>query len=185
VTLQELVDKSVLQAKTGLDPQSVPTRFELVANSLLGQVFHDAAERLAGEGKTLPRLTKTLTFTDGAATLSSDVLTGFMSDAVLYDPADPEEWYTFVPTWDDFVRVYDTRLGYFTIRGGTSVYVIEPGESYEDAEGLTGTLKLVVSGVPAVPTTAGATIDAPAEFTLAAIDLMAERLRGFVREAAA
>jgi hypothetical protein len=60
--------------------------------------------------------------------------------------------------------------------------VIEPGESYEDAEGLTGTLKLVVSGVPAVPTTAGATIDAPAEFTLAAVDLMAERLRGFVRE---
>jgi hypothetical protein len=180
-----LIDKSVLQAKTGLDPQSVPTRFELVANSLLGQVFHDVADRLANESKTLPRLTKTLSFTDGVATLSSDVLTAFTSDAVLYNPSDPSEVYTFVPAWEDFVRVYDTRIGYFTLRGGTSIYVIEPDSEYEDGEGLTGTLKLVISGVPAVPTTAAATIDAPAEFTLAAVDMLAERLKGVVMEKAA
>lgn len=182
MTLGELIDKAVIQAKIGLDPQSVSTRNELAANSLLPQVFHDAAANFSNSGRSLPRLTKTLTFTNGAATLSSDVLTGSFDAADLYDPSNPSKIYSFVPAWEDFIRVYDTRVGYFTIRGGTSVYVIEPGSRYSDGAGITGTRTLVVAGVPAVPTSASSTIDAPAEFTLAALDLLVERLRGATPE---
>lgn len=73
-------------------------------------------------------------------------------------------------------------MGYFTIRGGTDIYVIEPGDSYVDSSGLSGSLKLVVSGVPAIPTSASATIVAPAEFVTSALDLLVERLRGQVAE---
>lgn len=178
MTYQEIIDKAVLQSRIGLDPQAVSTRNELVANSLLSQVFQDVALGYAGNIRSLPRLTKTLTFTNGVATLSSDVLTGSMADAALYDPDDPTKEYAFIPEWDDFIRVYDDRIGYFTIKGGSSIVVIEPGSLYEDGDGLDGDLVLVVSGVPAVPTSASATIDASAEFVNAALNLLVERLRG-------
>jgi len=178
MTYQELIDKAVLQARIGVEPQLFSSRHEVVANSLLAQVFQDVALGYAGNIRSLPRLTKTLTFTNGTATLSSDVLTGTFSDADLYDPDDPTKIYSFISDWDDFIRVYDDRIGYFTIKGGTSVYVIEPGESYEDGDGIDDTRFLVVSGVPAIPTSASATIDAPAEFVNAALSLLVERLRG-------
>lgn len=174
MTYQELIDRSTVQA--GL--QGPSPHLELMANSLLGQVFQDAAKRLTGTA--LPKLTKTVTFTNGAATITDDVLIGSLTDSVLYDPADPTKIYAFVPEWDDFIRVYDTRIGHFTDRGGTNIYVIEPGDDYDDGVGLTGDLKLVVAGVPAVPATAAATIVAPQEFVNLALDLLAERLKGAV-----
>lgn len=180
MTYQEMIDKAVLQSRIGLDPQSYSTRNELVANSLLSQVFQDVTLGYAGNIRSLPRLTKTLTFTNGAATLTGDVLTGSLMDSVLYDPNDPTKEYSFIPEWDDFIRVYDDRVGYFTVRGDTNIYVIEPGDQYEEADGLDGDLKLVVSGIPAIPTTASATIVAPAEFVNKALDLLVARLKGAV-----
>lgn len=177
-TLQEFIDKAVVQAKIGADAQSVVTRNELAALSMLSQVFQDVTLGYAGDIRSLPRLAKTLTFTNGVAALSSDVLTGSMADATLYDPDDPTKEYAFVPEWDDFIRVYDTRIGHFTVRNNTSVYVIEPGATYDDGDGLDDTLTLVVSGVPAIPATASTAIDAPAEFLNAALNLLVERLRG-------
>lgn len=104
-----------------------------------------------------------------------------MSDAVLYDTADPTKFYSFIPEWDDFIRIYDTRMGYFTIRGGAAIYVIEPGDAYVDGTGLTGSLNFVISGIPAIPATASAAIVAPAEFTTIALDMLVERLRGTVK----
>lgn len=180
VTLQEFIDKAVEQAALGVDSQTID--LEGVAESLLPQVFEEVTRRFSDAGKTLPRLTKTLSFTNGLATLSSDVLTSVMSNAVLYDPSDSTSIYSLVPYWDDFIQVYDTRLGYFTIRGGASIYVIQPGDEYEDGAGLTGDLKLVVPGVPALPSAASTTIDASTEFTNAALDLLVERLRGGMPE---
>jgi hypothetical protein len=173
--LQEFIDRAVVQAKIGLDPLTQPTRVEMAANSLLPQVFRDAARDLGSH--TLSKVTKALAFEDGQATLTDDVLTGLTWDATLYDPADPTKLYAYTPAWDDFVNAYDTRLGYFTV-DGTTIYVIEPGEVYEDGAGLTETLKLVVATVPAVPTGADTAISASGEFIAAALDLMVERLRG-------
>lgn len=178
MTLQEFIDKAVLQAKIGLDPQAVVTRNELAAMAMLPQVFQDVTLGYAGNIRSLPRLAKTLTFTNGVAALTNDVLTGSMADATLYDPTDPTEEYAFVPEWDDFIRVYDARIGHFTVRNNTAIYVIEPGAVYDDGDGLDGTLTLVVAGVPAIPATASTAIDAPAEFLNAALDLMVQRLRG-------
>lgn len=183
-TLQEFLDKGVDQATLGLQPQdSAALDAEGVAESLVQQVFYDAAQEFAREGKTLPKSTKTLTFVNGTATLTGDVLTGSIDDSVLYDAADPTKLYALVPHWEDFINTYDTRLGYYTVRGGTAMYVIEPGSTYVEADGLDGDLKLVVAGVPAVPATASTTIDAPDEFVVRALDLLVERLRG--REAVA
>lgn len=167
-----------MQARIGLDPELASTRNEIVANSLVAQVFQDVTLGYAGDIRTLPRLAKTLTFTNGVATLSSDVLTGSMADATLYDPTNPTEEYAFVPEWDDFIRVYDSRIGHFTVRNNTAIYVIEPGSTYVDGDGLDGTLTLVVSGVPVIPAAAGTAIDAPNEFLNAALDLLVARLRG-------
>jgi hypothetical protein len=171
-----MIDRAVTQAK--LVSPLPGGALEVAANSMLGQVFRETALGFTAAGRSLPRLSKTLTFTNGAATLTDDVLTGSMLDADLYDPEDPAKIYAFVPAWEDFIRVYDTRVGYFTIRGGASVYVIEPGETYEDGDGIDDTRTLVVAGVPAVPSAAGTTIDAPPEFVLAALDLLVGRLRG-------
>lgn len=178
--LQELIDKATLQAGIP-DPQGSATRIEIVANSLLGQVFEEAAKGLSYG--SLPRLTKTISFVNGTATLTTDVLTGLLSDSDLYDPADPTKIYSYVPAWEDFIRVYDTRIGYFTIRGGTSIYVIEPGSTYVDASGISGDRTLVVAGVPAIPALATSVISAPAEFTNRALDVLVERLRGTVQAA--
>lgn len=176
MTYQEIVDRAVAQAK--LTSPLPGGALEVAANAALAQVFHDAAANFSSSGKSLPRLTKTLTFTNGAATLSDDVLTGSMEAADLYDPDDPAKVYAFVPAWEDFIRVYDTRIGYFTVRGGHTIYVIEPGSRYVQGSGLSDTLTLVVAGVPAVPATASTAIDAPVEFQLAALDLLVERLKG-------
>jgi hypothetical protein len=176
MTVQEMIDRATVQAWP--DPNGAPARAGLVANSLLPQVFEDATKGLSSG--SLPRLAKALTFTNGVATLSSDVLTGYMGDAVLYDPDDSTKEYSYVGSWEDFIRVYDTRIGYFTIRGGTAVYVIEPGETYAEGDGLDGDLTLVVVGVPAVPASAGSAISAGNEFTNRALEILVERLRGLV-----
>ncbi len=176
MTLQEFLDRGVQQAKLA-SPLPGGT-LELTANAALPQIFHDAAVGFQSAGKSLPRLTKTLTFADGAATLSDDVLTGALADADLYDADDPTKVYSFVPAWEDFIRVYDTRVGYFTVRGGRAVYVIEPGSLYVEGDGIDGARTLVVPAVPAVPAAAGTAIDAPYEFQLAALDLLVGRLKG-------
>jgi hypothetical protein len=177
MTLQELIDKATLQA--GLDAQGSPARTELVANSLLGQVFHDVAKGYDDAGSVLPQLTKTLTFANGAATLTSDVLTGDMFDSVLYDPADTDKDYSLVPEWNDFMKVYDPRIGYYTF-SSDSINAIEPGDVYVDGSGTSGTRKLVIACVPTIPALATSAIVAPAEFTNRALDMLVERLRGKV-----
>jgi hypothetical protein len=171
-----MVDRAVTQAK--LTSPLLGGALEVAANACLAQVFRETALGFTAAGRSLPRLTKTLTFTNGAATLSDDVLTGSFADADLYDADDPQKIYAFVPAWEDFIRVYDTRVGYFTVRGGHSVYVIEPGSTYTDGDGIDDTRTLVVPAIPVVPSAAGTSIDAPYEFQVAALDLLVERLKG-------
>lgn len=184
MTLQELIDRAQEQAGLG-----AIQGFDAgaVAESLLGEVFEGVARALAGDGRSasLPRLTKTVTFANGAATVSSDVLTRCRFDSSLYDPDDTTKVYSLVPEWDDFTQVYDTRLGYYTFRGGTALYVIEPGEGYEDGEGLDGDLRLTIPCVPAVPAAASTAIDAPQEFVTEVLAALTERLKGLAERSVA
>jgi hypothetical protein len=185
--LAELVDKATIQAKQGLDAQAIPARTELVANSLVSQVFQDVALILVADGRTssIPKLSKDISFTDGLGTLSSDTLTQCKFDSILYDPTDSTKEYALVPEFADFMRVYDTRMGYYCIKEGTLILVVEPGDLYVEGEGLTATLSLVIPCVPPVPSSGSGVIAAPNEFTNASLNLLAERLRGVFTERAA
>lgn len=175
-TLQELVDKAVEQAGRGLENSTV-LDMEGTAESLLPQVFKAVAVEFSGDERrrSLPRLVKTVTFTNGSGTLSSDVLTELKFDSSLYDSSDVTKVYSLVPEWDDFIRVYDTRIGYYWIRG-LAILAIEPGETYAEGAGISASRKLIIGCTPAVPATASAAIDASDEFVLRALDLLVERL---------
>lgn len=168
MTLQEFIDRAAEQFGS-------PLNVEVVVESMLPQVFQETALRLPG---SVRKKTKTVTFTNGAATLSADVLTTEAHDSYLYDPDDSTKEYSLVPEFADFTRVYDDRIGYYCITAGLAIMVIEPGEVYDDGAGISDTRSLNIPCVPEIPATAATAIDAPNEFVNAALDALVERLRG-------
>jgi len=171
VTLQEFIDRTVEQS--GQNAQKV----EAVVEAQLSQVFQEVADEFTEKNRSLLRDTKTVTFANGTATLTSDVLTRRKFDSELYDPDDPTKIYSLVPEWADFIRVYDDRVGYYCIREESDIFVIEPGASYEDGDGIDDTRKLTIPCIPSIPASASSTISAPNEFLFMAMDRVVERLK--------
>ena len=86
---------------------------------------------------------KSVTLTAGTATLTDDVLTHFICDAVLIDPAVLTKHYAY-RQYPDFVKRGDRRIGIFTLQGGVTLQVIEPNAGFAVPLTATGVRTLTV-----------------------------------------
>lgn len=156
ITLQEMIDRAAQIALAGTDPTLSPVLdVEMTAEALLPHVFAAVEMECAASPRrrSFLRKSKTVAVSNGAGALADDVLTKYLSDAVLSDPADRTKLYAWVPEWIDFVRPKDRRLGYYSVNGQT-LAMIEPGATYDAAAGFTGDVELVIPCGLTLPTLA-------------------------------
>lgn len=154
MTKRELIQKSVEIANRGLDPNASPIiDAESLAEPLLESVFTSLAEEYAAKGKfrPLPRKTKTVTFSNGTATLDTDVLLSCLEDSTLTDPDDSSKMYSYVPNWHDFINAPDNRIGLYTSTTAGTMVVTEPDEAYVSGSGLGDDRILTTICVWAIP----------------------------------
>jgi hypothetical protein len=144
ISLQQLIDESILQAKRGLDPNAVID--PLVAESLLPTVFQQVGIDCAKDERkrSLLRREKTITFSGGTATVTSDVFTQYAEDSLLYDPDDTSTEYSLCRNWSDFVRSGDSLLGRYSFNGST-IGILEPNEVYDPTSGTSARIERLLS----------------------------------------
>lgn len=185
ISLQQLIDQAIFQAKRGLDPTLVLTNLDPIANSLLSQVFQQVGIECAKDERkrSLLRREKTITVSNGTATVTSDVLTQYKEDSLLYNPDDTTAEYSLCREWFDFVRSDDSLLGRYSFNG-TTIGILEPGELYDPTSGTSDTRTLVIPCVPEIPTLSTDTILVVEEVASDLIAGLAEALRGAVAKEA-
>lgn len=187
LTLQQLVDEAIFQAKRTLNPTVVVTNLDPIAKSLLAQVFQQVGIDCAKDERkrSLLRREKTLTFANGVETVSADVLTQYKEDSLLYDPADATAEYSLCREWFDFVRSDDRLIGRYSFNGDT-IGILEAGEVYDPADGTDGDRTLVIPCVPGIPALATDPVDVVDEVASDLVSALVESLKGaIVREAVA
>lgn len=185
LTVQEWLDRSVQQARRYL-PDVNQTRLEAVGNSLFQEALQKLARSTAANPETRPllRKSKTVAFTNGAGTLTDDVLTEYARDSSLTDTASITKRYALETLRSSFERVYDRRIGYYHIDGST-VRIIEPGVGYVEGSGLTGSRRLLIPCVPAAPVAADDDVDIMEELASDAVAVLADLIVGKMSEEAA
>jgi hypothetical protein len=185
LTLQSWVDQAVQQARRQLPDASI-TRLEVLGNALLQEAMQKLARSTAADPETRPllRKSKTVAFTNGAGTLSDDVLTEYARDSSLTDTASITKRYALEPLRSSFERVYDRRIGYYHI-DGSAVLIVEPGVGYVEGAGLTGSRRLLIPCVPDVPTLASDPVVIVEELASDAVAVLADLIVGKASEEAA
>ncbi len=156
LTLQQLIDQAISIANRGVPPSTSPAlSAEMIAEDLVGTVFQQVGQTVAADPtrRSLLRRTKTVAFAAGSATLTGDVLTQYLSESMLYDPTALSAVYSWIPQWEEFVRMVDRRDGYYCVNEST-IAVIQPNAVYSPSSGLSGNLSLVTPCAPAVPAAA-------------------------------
>lgn len=118
-----------------------------------------------------------LTLVAGTATLSGSVLTHYMTDSVLIDPAVLTKHYAF-RQYPDFIRRGDKRLGIYTIQGDRTLQVIEPNIPFSVPLVATGARTLTVPMVVEKPALYTDQVDTSEEMESDLIEALAEALRG-------
>lgn len=162
LSLQQLVDLAVQQAGGGTPAD----RLEVTAEALLPVALDNVQRRYASrpETRTLLKKTKDLTLAGGTAALPPDVLTEWITEAHLYDPADQTKDYAYVPEWRDFTSgLLDHRLGYFALQNATTLAQVEAEADYVAGSGFAGAMKLDAACALAVPASDTATFDCAPE----------------------
>lgn len=182
LTFQELIDRAVQAATRGVDANTVDSDIEDTAEVLAPQIFHKVAREAAADPRkrSLLKLTKSITLANGTVDLSDDVMTEYMSDARLFDPAALTKYYSWVQEYSDFFGYLDNRLGYFTVERGVALRVIEPGatDPFSPGTGPSGARSLNIPCVPVIPTLATDPVVVPAEIADDFVAALAEALRG-------
>lgn len=187
ITLQELIDKAIFQVKRGLDPSLVLTNLEPIANSLLSQVFQQVGVDCARDERrrSLLRRAKAITFTNGVGAVTSDVLTQYKEDSLLYDPSDLTAEYSLCREWFDFVRSDDQLLGRYSFNG-SQIGIIEAGSTYSPTTGTSASRTLIIPCSPDIPTLATDPVVVAPEIESDLVSALAESLKGaIVKEAVA
>lgn len=183
---QDLLASAVNNALHGVLPeQSAAIDAVGIADSLFPVVSQAVSEAAATDEykRSLLMRTKTVTLIAGSATLTSDVLTHFMPDAVFYDPAALTKKYSWRP-YQDFVRRSDPRLGVFSLQGGTTLVVREPNQQFVVPLTATGARTLVVPCTVVKPALATDQIDCPDEILSDLDEALSEVLRGQIAKMA-
>lgn len=182
MTFVEMINLALFQASRGLTPAQADLLMDAdaIAESLVPQVFQEVGQACASDPRkrSLLRRTKTVSFTNGAGTLTSDVLTQCADDSYLYDPSDPTIIYSHVREFADFVGYLDTRLNYYNIESGVTIRVIEDGDEYDSLAGATKSLSYSTPCVPAIPTSATANVDVADEIASDLVSALAEAIKG-------
>lgn len=177
---QDLLLSAVNNASRGMNPaQSVAIDAIGLADTLFPTVAEAVSEAAAADEyrRSLLTRTKTVSLTAGSATLTADVLTRFMPDAIFFDPAALSKKYTWRP-YQDFVRKSDARLGVFSLQGTTTLVVREPNQPFVVPLTATGARTLVIPCSVVKPTLATDEIDCPDEILGDLDEALTEVLRG-------
>lgn len=184
-TLRQILDLASNMALAGLEPGAqIDLDDTDIAETLLPSVFQEVGVEAAKDEATrsLLRRSKTLEFTDGAGTLTGDVLTQYKSAATLYNSDDLTVTYALQLEWVDFISPNgDSRDGRFHI-DGTAIRVIEPGEVYDPNSGVTEERVYVGCCVPEIPELVDDPVDVPDELVNNILDKLAFALGGKVTE---
>lgn len=160
LSLQQLIDQSVSIAGRGVEPSLSPVlAAEMVAEDLVSTVFQQVGQAVAADParRSLLRRTKTVTFASGVGTVTGDVLTQYLCESMLYDSTALTAVYSWIPQWEEFMRMSDRRDGYYCVNEST-IAVIQPGAVYAVASGLSGDLSLVTPCAIEMPASASATV---------------------------
>lgn len=159
MTLKELIQRAVDAASRAKPESPTATALEAIAESVLPTVFKDVGEEAARSETTrhLLRRTKEITFTTGTMLLPNDILSAHIREANMLDSTDKTKRYSYTE-WHSFVKDLDTRLGYFSVEGESTIHVVEPGSSYDPLAGPDITLLLTTPCIPVIPILAGNSI---------------------------
>lgn len=175
----DLLLSSVNNALRGVLPeQSAALDAIGIADTLFPVVSQAVCEAAAASEykRSLLRRSKSLTLVAGVDTLDDDVLTHYIADATLIDPAVLTKRYTW-RDYPDFIKRGDRRIGIFSLQG-MELLVVEPGAAFAVPLVATGARTLTVPCVVVKPATATTEIDCPDAILSDLDEALAEALRG-------
>lgn len=179
---QDLLLSAVNNATRGMLPeQSAAIDAIGLADTLFPTVSQGVCEAAAADParRDLVRRQKSITLVAGEATLSSDVLVHYIADSVLLDPATLSKRYAW-RDYPDFVKRGDKRLGIYTVIGGHTLQVIDPGAAFTVPLTTSGTRTLVIPSVVEKPAAATDEVDCTDEILSDLQEALAEALRGAI-----
>jgi hypothetical protein len=185
-TYQAMIEAALSQACAGTDPLTNPiSDTSWIAEDFVSSIFQQVGAECAKDEhkRSLLRRVKTVTFINGAATLTSDVLTEYKEDSTLYDASDMTKEYSLVREWGDFIQ---PRIGWMLWQGiysmnGVTISVVEPNANYDPTAGVSADRILVIPCVPTVPASASTVVDVPSEIENDLIEGLATALRGVIQ----
>lgn len=151
----------------------------MIAETLFDEVSQSVCEAAAANEYTRSQVmrTKAITLTAGTATLDDDVLTHYMCDAELLNLSNLSFHYAW-RAYPDFVRRGDRRLGVFTLKGSTSLQVIDPNQPFASPLTATGSRALTVPCLVVKPTSASTELDADPQIISNLTEALSNALRG-------
>lgn len=175
----DLILSAVNNALHGVPPeQSAALDASSLADSLFPVVAQAVSEAAATDEfkRSLLRRPKSVTLAAGIATLTDDVLTRYIADATLIDPASLTKKYAW-RDYPDFARRGDRRLGVFSLQG-VSLLVIEPNAGLTIPLVATGARTLTVPCCVVKPAAATDDVDCPDSILSDLDEALADTLRG-------
>ena len=180
ISYQELIYSAINNALRGVDPQPSPSvDATMIAETLFPIVSQSVSEAAAANEykRSLLRRQKSITLAAGQATLSDDVLTHYIADSTLIDPATLTKKYAW-RDYPQFIRSSDRRLGKYTLVGGDTLQVVEPNASFTVPLTASGARTLTIPCVVVKPAAATDPVDCPDEIASDLMEALSEALRG-------
>lgn len=160
-------------------------RVRMMFDASFFQINSQVAEAFAArqDWRELLRTEKSLTFTSGSATLSSDVLKKYVADGTFEVSGSPTPHYGF-RRYPDYIRGADPRLGAWSTIG-ESIVATTPGAIGSGATPLSGAATLTAICSPAIPATEDAEFVCPDDFLPEFINAAVQFIRGQIMNEAA
>lgn len=179
-TLSQWINRAIAIAQAGEDQNtSITLNVDDTAEALCSNVMFEVAEAFASDPLLALYVTEsvTLALVNGTIALPSRVLTKFMPDASVADPADAAmaekmRW----ASWAEFIRPLDNTLGYFAVVG-QNFFMTRPTVSYSPGTGMTGNVSLTIPCTYDMPASETATITVPLKVEEQLVLKLAERLK--------
>jgi hypothetical protein len=153
-----------------------------VADTLFNEVSQSVCQNIADndERRQLLLRQKTLVFTAGEATLTSDVLQDYLWDSVLVDATSSttlRKKYTFRP-YPQFIQPRDNRVGVYAVRGADTMVLCDPNVSFASPLTSSGTRLLNTPCVIEKPAASTDDVVCPFQVESDLIEALSNALRG-------
>ena len=187
MTYQQMIEMALSQACAGTDPLTNPiSDTSWIGEDFVSSIFQKVGAECAKDERkrALLRKPKTITFVNGQATVTDDVLTEYKEDSTLYDPTDTTKEYSLVREWGDFIQPREGWMlwqGTFSLNGSTMA-VVEPNENFNPSTGISEDRTWVIPCVPVIPALASDPVVVIAEIENDLVEGLAIALRGVIQE---